>query len=402
MARQSYITKTAVVHFQRHELRVIFENLNDKHLIDRLTEYRRNGRPGYPVRAMWRSYVASFVLNLANTNDLIRRLYADAELRRLCGFKGVLPHRTTFNRFIQRLSHNSDLVEQAFAGVTERLKGLLTDLGQEVAVDSSTVRTHANPNRRTISDPEASWTAKNSVRAKEGGKEWRYGYKLHMVADANHGIPMGVQVTTAKRNDSPELPPLMEKAKATIPWFTPKVAMADKGYDGMPNYRYLVDNGITPVILKKRGINSDLYGGIYTEEGIPICMGKLPMQYVRSDPKRGHLYQCRGCHLKDSTKGGIRHCDSEVWEDPSRDIRLFGVLRRDSPEWKALYGKRQAIERIFKSLKQSRRLERHCVRGLRQITLHCLMSVLVYQATVLTHVQNGEVANIRWQVLKVA
>ena len=59
------------------------------------------------------------------------------------------------------------------------------------AIDSTTVRTHANPHRRVRADPEAGWTAKNSAGAKEGGKEWRYGYKLHMVADANHGIPLG-------------------------------------------------------------------------------------------------------------------------------------------------------------------------------------------------------------------
>ena len=59
-----------------------------------------------------------------------------------------------------------------------------------------------------------------------------------------------------------------------------------------------------------------------------------------------------------------------------QDVFLFAATRRDGPEWKALYAKRQAIERVFKSMKESRRLERHCVRGLRQITLHSLMSAL--------------------------
>ena len=128
------------------------------------------------------------------------------------------------------------------------------------------------------------------------------------------------------------------------------------------------------------------------------------MDYVRSDPEKGRLYRCRGdgCHLAGSMKGGIRHCDDEVWEDPARDLRLFGVVRRDGPEWKALYAKRQAIERVFKPMKESRRLERHCVRGLRQITLHAVMSALAFQATVLVRLRTGEVEWMRWMVRKVA
>ena len=63
---------------------------------------------------------------------------------------------------------------------------------------------------------------------------------------------------------------------------------------------------------------------------------------------------------------------------------------------------RWAIERVFKSLKESRRLERHCVRGLRQITLHALMSTLTFQATALVRILAGEAEWMRWMVRKVA
>ena len=91
-----------------------------------------------------------------------------------------------------------------------------------------------------------------------------------------------------------------------------------------------------------------------------------------------------------------------MWEDPTRDLRLFGVIRRDGPEWKELYTQRQAIERVFKSMKESRRLERHCVRGLRQITLHAFMSALAFQVTALVRILAGESEWMRWQVRKVA
>ena len=132
--------------------------------------------------------------------------------------------------------------------MTCRLRELLPDLGDTVAVDSTTVRSHSNPNRRVISDPEASWTAKNSPRAKSRGKEWHFGYKSHTVADAKYGVPLGQIVTTASRNDSPELPAVMEHTKALLPWFKPKVAIADRGYDALSNHEYVVSQGAIPII----------------------------------------------------------------------------------------------------------------------------------------------------------
>ena len=36
-----------------------------------------------------------------------------------------------------------------------------------------------------------------------------------------------------------------------------------------------------------------------------------------------------------------------------QDVFLFAATRREGPEWKDLYAKRQAIERVFKSIKES-------------------------------------------------
>ena len=387
------------------ELSAVLDTVDGTTVLARLQQYRPTGRRGYPLRALWRAYIASFVLNLPHTNALIRRLQYDPGLRRLCGFGEVLPHRTTFNRFISRLANHTDLVELCLVALAIRLKELLPDLGEIVAVDSTTVRSHCNPHRKRVSDHEASWTAKNSPQAKSGGKKWRFGYKLHAFVDAQHSMILGQYVTTASKNDSPELPQLVERTKALLPWCRPKVVIADRGYDALSNHEYLDRQGIIPVIhIRRPSHTGGLQKGVYTPYGVPTCLGKEPMEYVRSDPEQGHLYRCRagGCHLRDCRSGGWRHCDTEVWEDPRQDIRLFGVLRRNSPEWKDLYVKRQAIERTFKSLKESRRLERHCLRGIRQITLHTLMSSLTFQATALVRVLAGESEWMRWMVRKVA
>lgn len=384
------------------ELQNILNTINADALLSRLASRQTTGRPGYPVSALWRAYVASFALNVPNTNSLIRRLEGSAELRLLCGLNGV-PHRTTLTNFIARLADHRDMIALSMQQMTDLLAVVLHGFGDMVALDSTTVRTHGNPHRTILSDPEASWTAKNSARAKgANGKEWHYGYKLHLVADATYGLPIEGYVTTAKRNDSPELPVLMDTAKRHHGWFRPRYVMADRGYDSLANHKTIQAHNATPVIPIRKPANADLYEGVYTTEGAPVCLGMKPMEWVKTSPDKGHLYRCsaEGCHLKE--RRGVHHCAYTVWENRQDNPRLFPAVRRNSDEWNRLYPLRQSVERVFKSLKQSRRLEAHCVRGLKHIALHCDMALLVFQATSLVRFGHTGAHGIAWQVEKVA
>ena len=391
------------------ELRDIFDAMADETLIGRLQAYRWTGRPGYPRRAMWRAYVASFYLNLPHTNALIRELQDDRVLREVCGFDAdaPLPDRRTFNRFIRRVADHADLVEACLGDLTTQLKALLPDLGDVVAIDASTVRTHSNPRKGT--DEEAGWGVSHSPQSRNKRSiEWVYGYKLHMVADANHGLPLALKVTKGNRSESRELPPLVAHAKGLHDWLAPRVAIADRGYDSATNHQALwFDHGILPIIHMRRPggkAHSDLYRGIYTTEGVPICEGMRKMEYRGTDRQGRRVYRCPrdGCELADGPTGETKPCMAEYRQDPNEDIRLFGVIRKDSKRWKRYYAKRWAVERLFKGMKESRRLERHCLRGLRQVRLHALMSTLAYQATSLTHIRAGRTNRMRWMVRKVA
>ena len=388
------------------ELATIFKALDSREIIARLKEYRPVGRRGHPIKALWQAYVASYHRNLPHTNALIRELEDDRLLREVCGFDpdAPLPDRRTFNRFIRRLANHASLVEACIDGLTTKLKAILPDLGREVAIDASSIPTYSN--HRKGSDPEATWGYGHSTRSRaKDSVDWAYGYKLHMIVDANYGIPLSQHVTTGKVHESKELPPMIDKAKERLAWFAPVAAMADRGYDSAANHQSLwFKHSIIPVIHIRKPSRSDLYQGIYTKDGVPTCMGLIPMKYVLTDRQGFHLYRCpgEGCHLKDSFAGATRHCDTIYLQDPSEDIRLFGVIRRASSQWKALYAKRWAVERLFKTLKQSRRLTAHCVRGLRHINLHALMSTLAFQATALMQAQAGNLPKMRWMVREVA
>lgn len=122
------------------------------------------------------------------------------------------------------------------------------------------------------------------------------------------------------------------------------------------------------------------------------------MEYGETNAAGHPLYRCQPavCPLRGSFRGGIRHCDTEYWQDPQEDIRLFGAaIRRDRPEWRALYAKRWSVARLFSALQDSRSLETHHVRGLRRITLHILMAFLTCQAQVLVNLPAGDKKGMR-------
>lgn len=384
------------------QLATMLSVVDARKLLDRLSLYRVKGRNGYPLEALWRAYLCSFLLSMNHTNQLIRRLQDDPALRYLCGFGDELPHRTTFNRFIRRLDDHRDLVEECLQQLTDQLAKLLPGFGEKVAVDSTTVRTHSNPNRKRVSDPDASWTAKTE-KDKDGNDylEWYFGYKYHALVCAKYGVPITGVTTTASCSDYPELQKLMDKARREHEWFGPRHLMADKGYDSRANHEAVIERGAIPIIAIRKPAkdkNKGLREGLYTADSRPTCIGLEAMQYVRSEPGKGHLFVCppEGCRLRN--RRGVRYCHEEEWLNRQDNPRLFSQVPRWSTEWKALYKLRQSVERVFKSMKESRRLESHCIRGLQRIGLHAAMSALGFQVTALVRILTGQPDLMRWMV----
>ena len=350
---------------------------------------RRVGRRVCPRRPMLRAYLAGRHLGIGSLSALIARLHNDPALRGVAGFTDSLPSYATFWRVFDRLAGMPELIARCCDDLLDRLAELAPDLGQEVAVDATTIEAYANPNRKhTVrnpdgpADPDVTWTKKNSAQD-PSQQEWVFGYKAHVVADANHDVPLGMVVTTAKSNDSPFLPSLLAELETGHSWFSLAagvVVIADRGYDSKDNNEFVHRNGGVPVIHKRRLPEGKLHDDIYTAEGVPTCLGGREMAYVRTDPDAGHhLYRCPegGCPRRDTTHA-VSACDDKAWENPEDNIRLFGgAIRRGSPEWKAMYGKRWSVERVFSRWKKQGRLERHCYFGLRRVSAHARLQMLM-------------------------
>ena len=183
--------------------------------------------------------------------------------------------------------------------------------------------------------------------------------------------------------------------------------LGDKGYDRLENIKYLVSLGLIPVVAVRLPENDEetgkrLYDGIYDAEGRPTCLGGKSMEYIETDPEKGHLFRCpaEGCHLKGKVHF-TRYCDSEHYEKPEgKLLRIVGLLPRCSQEWKAKYKLRIVIERYFSSGKHSRLLDTHRYFNIEKVSLHVAMSMLSYLATALAHLQADDYAHMRHMRIK--
>ena len=117
-------------------------------------------------------------------------------------------------------------------------------LKKGLAIDSEVIETWAKGKRdpSESSDSDADWGQKTYRGKKKDGGAWKkvkkwFGYKVHLMVDANYELPVGYEVTRASVNDSPRLVPMLED----LSWKHPEVVAnaerlsADKGYDSKKN-----------------------------------------------------------------------------------------------------------------------------------------------------------------------
>ena len=365
-------------------LKSIFDGVDDSKLLAALEAPYTTGRPPYPARALLRAFLAKHLLNISYNVDLVQRLRSGHELRDACGFGHHTPSAPTLSRFFSRLVPHEALVERCISTATGRMRRYLPNLGETMAIDSTDIEAWAHPRRHA--DPDARWGVRHVIRS-AGGEEMEYyfGYKAHTLVCADSGVPLGFILTTANTNDAPMFTPLADKAMKSLPWLKPSFIVADRGYDSERNHRAAVSRGITPIIhirSNPKG-SSVIYDPV---AGAPTCLGKQAMRYIRTDPETGHhLFRCpgQGCQLKTEGSKAIRHCDDEVWENPADNLRVVGIVARQSREWWALYNKRQSVERLFRSAKHSRLLDTHQQRCLERVRLHTALSLLAYSLTAL-------------------
>ena len=398
--------------------------------------------------------VMQFALGERYANAFLDTLGSNERLLAICGLPWA-PSERAYSQFKKhKLAHHKRLIRSIIVelflecGVEiERLRALglvpadKPPLGHAWVMDSTDAETWTRPGRTSrktreeipSKDPDAAWghrTAKNPRSHKSRSKKRRnakkresnnkgeasekdnkdesyFGYKVNIVADANHGLPLFAETRPATASDVVVMIEDLDACMALYRTVSPQYFLGDKGYDSLKNILHVISMGMIPIIAirlpeKHKETGQRRYDGIYFEDGRPTCLGGKPMEYIATDPEQGHLFRCpaEGCHLKD-TVHFTRYCNDEHYDKPEgKLLRIVGLLHRCTEAWKTEYKKRPIIERLIGSSKHSRLMNQHSYLNLFQMSLHVLMSILSYLATALAHLQADDYARMRHMRIK--
>lgn len=222
----------------------IFHARNLVEILD--APHKHGGNPGFPAEAMLSAYIMQDALNERYANGFLNRLGSDDRLLGICGLE-CAPSEGAYSRFKKKLAPYEETVWIMVAEVflrcgdeIERMReaGLIPadtpPLGESLVIDSTDVEAWARPGRTSrktgeeipSKDPDAAWghrTAKNvrsskgkkgkrrsANKSKAGGEaqgqketkdELYFGYKVDVVADTNHGLPMFARTRPANASD---------------------------------------------------------------------------------------------------------------------------------------------------------------------------------------------------------
>lgn len=386
------------------------------------------GRPfAYSQEAMWRALVAKELFGHYTVAALVRELLRNPELREACGFEKVQDVPTddsVWSRFQDRLGKLAPLVREMFDALLGRLAALLPDLGQHLAVDSKALPVEG---ARPADADTGTKTYEDGATKK--AMTW-FGYKVHVVADAVHELPLGYVVTKASTADANYILPLVEKIKEDHPEVAARGedASADRAYDSGPHKRALhEEHHLSPLIPPRdlwtktaephKPLDPNRHDTIYLGPlGEVVCKHDpfepdpakafAPMQYMGYEAARETLkFRCpasaygiecknrEACRCRPTVREGQWGRTVRVPLD--RERRLLTPLYFHSRSFKEPYKRRTSIERLFYRVDHVHHLERNHVRSLARMEARVGLVFLVMLAQASAAVAAGHPEAVR-------
>ncbi|MBI2864754.1 MAG: transposase [Chloroflexi bacterium] len=373
------------------------------------------GRTGFHARVLWSALIAGVVYRVPSIAELRRNLLSNPYLRFVCGIACAsnVPSESTFSRFLTRLMKQEDLLDQCIDDLVKRFAALAPGFGENVIADSTDIHAYARYRKSGSADPDATWGAKSTKEAgsKRGKKTeapgkaaqdgqngdknttkdkyWWFGYPStegHLLIDAKYEIPIAAIITTAKKADTTQLKPLLEKRDEVLPDTALKHCLTDGGYDSRANIVAITGRGAIPISPLNPG-NEKEPPGITNTLGTPLCPIGLPMLFWGRD---GHYlkYRCPAksgllCCLQEHK--AVSRCSTSDYGlviklNMRDDPRRYVPVPRETKKWQRLYKWRTAVERVNSRLKENLILDDLQVRGIRKVKVRAGLSLLVMLA----------------------
>lgn len=386
---------------------LLIKHLPDETLMRAFESQRGNGRNDYPVRAVWNSILAGIVYQHSSVESLRRELMRNAQLRKLCGFdllKGIkaVPSSDAYTNFLKLLFKHSDFVDGIFYDLIEKLGEVLPGFGKTLAIDSKAIKSRSRKESK-CGDLRGESDADKGVKTYRGkrkdGTLWEsvkswFGFKLHLIVDADYELPIAYKVTKASSSDITEGKAMVMDLASNRPEVleNAKLLLGDKGYDDTELITMLWNEyHVKPVIDIRNqwqvngarlvhgqtNVSHDYKGTVYCH--CPVEWEKRQMAFGGFEEDRNALkYRCPAKHYGLRCQGRDKcHISDNVRISIDSNPRIFTPVARSSYKWKEIYKKRSSVERVNSRMDESFGFEKHFIRGAAKMKLRCSLALIV-------------------------
>ncbi len=397
-------------------------------MIDALEKQTSEGRPRrHSAESLWRVLIAGVLLGHRYVANMLAEMRRNDRLRTICGLgpSEDVPREDEMSRFVKRLVKQQDKIDAIFVALVRAVREYLPDLGKQLAQDGTHLRTNARGKQDPAesADPEATWGVKAKPGTRKDGSTYErvfawFGYKLHLLVDTEHELPVAYTVTSASEDEAKQIIPCMQQAEKTLApradgseaepvrFFEDVPVAADKGYDDTEIYRILhEDFGAKPVI-DMRHATADV-GTVYDRDRDTRVLNEqtgefrdmLFRGYEKDRQSLKYGCPCDGvgpcpffgarCNKPSGGPGAI------IRIKLADNYRYYTAIPRESKKWDREYDRRTAVERVNGRLKQVLDLEYTGFRGQKKVRLRASLGLVAMLAHALAALQAQQPANIR-------
>ena len=402
--------------------KLLIKYLPDEKLMRELESKRNKGRNDYPVRAIWNSLLASVVYQHQSIESLRRELWRNPSLMEICGFElhkfcTAIPSANAYTNFLKNLYNHSELLDEMFELLVSKISSCIDGFGKTLAIDSKAIQSlsrykskkDTTDNRRDI---DGDYGVKTKFTAKGQDKlfSW-FGYKLHLIVDADTELPLSYSLTKASSHDGAVAKELFDNPKVAEKLKDAEYLLADRGYDDKAITEKLqCEHNVKPIIdIRNCHKNKQLLSPVkgyrnvfYNYRGDVCCRCKKSgeyrdMVYVGYEKNRDSLkYRCPAdnyglccqSYLDCPVNNSLR---IKLSDNP----RVFTALPRNTLKWSRIYNKRSSVERCFARIDRDFGFEKHYIRGMDKMKTRCLISLIIMLAIAYGRAKEGEIEHIR-------
>ena len=315
------------------------------------------GPNGYDNHFMIKAFIVYALEGYRSIPQLIRELKGKPYFSRyILGFGLTIPHNSKFYRFINSI--DPEIIRKLLAQVNK--KKYAGNLPKIIAIDSKPIKANTKENnpkafKKNLSDKKNKpkrneqatlgyFSKSNDENTKKEITFFFWGYRIHIIVDAETGIVLTFKLTPNNKKDFDVAIPLYCKLAELYPelYRSKLTQLADKGYYVEKVFKafHLLFDGKSYIPVNKRNAKEEPIE-------IPICKNELKMKFdslwYEDKQKRFRVrFKCPlskpFCEYGTSKKGCTR----------TFQVRkpFPGEVQQNSPTFRKMYPKRQAVERV--------------------------------------------------------